>query len=228
VVGAAGSLLEPLRRVGEARLLFYLWAMQAAAQVASPYFTPFMLGNLRFSYARFMLIVSTSLLAKAVALPTIGILAQRWGAMRLLRFAGFIVIPLPLFWMISQRTPLLLMIQVLAGASWATYELAAFLLFFEAVDARNRTGFLTLYNLGYAAATVAGSLAGGGILAFLGETHAAYLAVFAASAAARLLTVRLLINAGRVPQTTTEKPMPATILFTTAATVEEPSLSRAA
>ena len=67
---------------------------------------------------------------------------------------------------------MLLMIQVMAGVSWATYELAAFLLFFEAIDARQRIGMLTLYNLGNAAATVAGSLIGGGILMLLGEGHA--------------------------------------------------------
>jgi hypothetical protein len=187
-----------------------------------------MLGGLKFSYLKFMLVVSTSLVAKAVALPTLGLLAQRFGAMRLLRIAGFIVIPLPLFWMISQATPLLLLIQVMAGAAWATYELAAFLLFFEAVDAPNRTGFLTLYNLGYAAATVAVSLAGGGLLAVLGETHAAYLTLFAASGVARLLTVPFLIRAGRVAHTAKPEPMPATILFPTVTPGEEPSLRRAA
>ncbi len=228
MAGARTSVLKPLGHAHQRRLLFYLWAMQAAAQVASPYFTPFMLGQLKFSYAKFMVIISTSLVAKAVALPTLGLLAQRFGAMRVLWIAGFIVIPLPLFWMISQATPFLLMIQVLAGASWATYELAAFLLFFEAVDARNRTGFLTLYNLGYAAATVAGSLAGGGLLAVLGETHAAYLTLFAASGAARLLTVPLLIRAGRVAQSAKPEPVPATVLFPTVTPGEEPSLRRAA
>ncbi|HEY2147500.1 MAG TPA: MFS transporter [Pirellulales bacterium] len=228
VVGAAESILEPLSRDHERRLLLYLWVMQAAAQVASPYFTPFMLGGLKFSYLKFMLVVSTSLVAKAVALPTLGLLAQRFGAMRLLWIAGFIVIPLPLFWMISQATPLLLLIQVMAGAAWATYELAAFLLFFEAVDARNRTGFLTIYNLGYAAATVAVSLAGGGLLAVFGETHAAYLTLFAASGVARLLTVPFLIRTGRVAHTAKPEPMPATILFPTVTPGEEPSLRRAA
>jgi MFS family permease len=228
MAGARASLLRPLGHAHQRRLLLYLWAMQAAAQVASPYFTPFMLGELKFSYAKFMLVVSTSLVAKAVALPTLGVLAKRFGAMRLLSIAGVIVIPMPLFWIISQATPHLLMIQVMAGAAWATYELAAFLLFFEAVDPRSRTGFLTLYNLGYAGATVAGSLAGGGLLGIFGETHAAYLTVFAASATARLLTVPLLMGAHRVVPAARGELLPATILLPTFTTSEEPSLRRAA
>ena len=78
--GRPRALLRRLRHEGDGRLLVYLWAMQAAAQVASPYFTPFMLGELKFSYAKYMVIVSISLMAKAMALPTLGVLAQRFGA----------------------------------------------------------------------------------------------------------------------------------------------------
>ena len=183
--GAAGAkigdVIRRLRHEGDGRLLIYLWAMQAAAQVASPFFTPFMLGELKFSYAKFMLILSTSLLTKAIALPTLGLLAHRFGAGRLLWVGGLIVIPLPLLWTISQGLPVLLMIQVLAGIAWATYELAAFLLFFEAIEPRQRIGMLTLYNLGYAVATVGGSLVGGALLAAFNENFPGYMAVFAAS-----------------------------------------------
>lgn len=199
-----GGIWKRLRHAPDGKFLVYLWAMQGAAQIASPYFTPFMLGELKFSYAKFMVIVSTSLLAKSLAAPTLGMLARRFGARRLLWVGGLIVIPLPLFWIVSQATPMLLAIQVMAGASWATYELASFLLFFEAIDSRERIGMLTLYNLGYAAATVAGSLIGGGILALVGESHAAYLAVFGASCLARLLTVPLLPAVRPVDQATDE------------------------
>jgi hypothetical protein len=224
---ADGGVLRRLRNEGDGRLLVYLWAMQAAAQVASPYFTPFMLGELNFSYARFMLIVSMALVAKAVALPTLGVLARRFGALRLLWIGGLIVIPLPLFWMISQATPMLLLIQVMAGVSWATYELAAFLLFFEAIDARQRIGMLTLYNLGYAAATVAGSLVGGGILTLFGESHTGYLAVFAASGLARGLTVPLLRRVRDSVAAGTHHSRPATIPYPPASSEDRP-LSRAA
>ncbi len=178
---SVAGVIRQVRRSGNGRLLIYLWAMQAANQVAAPYYAPFMLAELKFSYLKYMLIVSISLLAKAVALPTLGRLARRFGAWRLLWIGGVIVIPMPLFWMISQATPALVVIQIMAGAAWATYELAAFLLFFEAIDARQRIGTLTLYNLGYATATVAGSILGGAILALFDANYAGYLLVFAAS-----------------------------------------------
>ncbi len=181
-----------LRSESDGRLLIYLWAMQAGAQVASPFFTPFMLGELKFSYGKYMLIVSTSLAAKAIAAPTLGVLAQRFGARRLLLIGGVIVIPLPLLWIVSQAMTMLIAIQVLAGAAWATYELASFLILFEAIGSRERVGMLTLFNFGNAAATVAGSLIGGALLAAFGESYSGYMAVFAASALVRLATVPLL------------------------------------
>ncbi len=190
--GNLRDIIGGLRNSGSGRLLIYLWAMQAAAQVAAPFFAPFMLGQLGFSYTRFMIVISISLLAKAVALPALGQLARRFGTMRLLWIGGLIVIPLPTFWMFSHATPYLLVIQLAAGTAWATYELAVFLLCFEVIEARMRIGWLTIYNLGYAAATVAGSLIGGALLAACGTGTAAYLAVFAASFAARVLTLPLL------------------------------------
>jgi MFS family permease len=63
---------------------------------------------------------------------------------------------------------------------------------FDCIPASHRTSMLTAYNLGYALASVGGSLVGGLLLKLGGETYAAYLVVFAVSAAARLLTVPLL------------------------------------
>ncbi len=224
---SVAGVIRQVRRSGDGRLLVYLWAIQAANQVAAPYYAPFMLAELKFSYLKYMLIVSISLLAKAVALPTLGRLARRFGAWRLLWIGGVIVIPLPLFWMISQATPALVAIQIAAGAAWATYELAAFLLFFEAIDERQRIGTLTLYNLGYATATVAGSLLGGAILALFDTNYAGYLFVFAASSLARIFTLPVLRRIRRASESEIDAFSPATIRVP-AVVPEELPLNRAA
>jgi MFS family permease len=199
------EIAQRLRSSGDGRLLVYLWAMQAAAQIASPFFAPFMLGQLKFSYTRYMVVIAVSLVAKAIALPTLGRLAQRFGAMRLLWVGGIIVIPMPLFWLVSHATPYLIGVQLLAGAAWATYELAALLLFFEAIDPHVRVGWLTIYNVGYAAATVGGSLLGGALLAWVGESSGGYFVVFAASCAARIVILPLLwrVKSTAAPQSAT-------------------------
>lgn len=198
---AAHRVMPPLETLGrlrkgsEGRLLMYLVLMQAAAQISGPYFTPFMLRQLEFSYATYMIIVASSLAAKAIALPTLGWMAQRLGARRLLIIGGWTVIPLPALWVVSNWAPWLVFVQVLAGVTWAAYELAMFLLFLERLPDRERTSMLTTYNLIHAAATVGGAAAGGLIIGQLGKTHAAYLTVFALSSVGRIMTLPFLRRA---------------------------------
>jgi MFS family permease len=80
---------------------------------------------------------------------------------------------------------------VLAGGCWAAYELAVALLLFEAVTDRERTGVITVYNLGLAVATVAGGACGGLILHALGADRTAYAAVFVVSTLVRLAALPL-------------------------------------
>jgi hypothetical protein len=197
--GLRGALVR-LRTHRDGRLLIYLWGMQMAAQTASPFYAPFMLGLLKFSYIKYMLIVSAAMATKAVALPTLGMLAHRFGARRLLAAGGMAVIPLSTLWIVSQSTGFLLAVQIVSGVCWAAYELATLLMCFEAVDRRRRIGMLTLYNVGFAAATVAGALCGGAVLAIFGQRRSGYLAIFGLSAIARLMTVPLLLRIGAPEQ----------------------------
>lgn len=95
-------------------------------------------------------------------------------------------------WLPSANVSYLVAVQVLGGTCWSGYELAVALLFFDAVPHRERTGVLTVYNLGLAVATLAGAAAGGMLLRSLGETRTAYATVFAISSLLRLATIPLL------------------------------------
>jgi MFS family permease len=179
-------------------LVTYLCCFVFGTQLAAPYFTPFMLRELDFSYHAYMLVVGTSFLAKAVFFPSIGRLASRFGSLWLLWASSLAVVPLALLWLVSGNVVYLTCVQVAGGGCWAAYELAVMLLLFEAVGERERTGVVTVYNLGIAVATVAGAGCGGLVLRSLGETWEAYAAVFAVSCIARLAAIPLL---RRVPST---------------------------
>ena len=193
-----GEFLGRLRNGADGSLLLYLLSVQGAAQIAGPYFTPYMLKQLHFSYAEYVILIGVSFAAKVVALPSLGRFARRVGAKRLLWLGGIGIAPVSGMWLFSQNFGYLLFVQVLAGATWAAYELAMFLLFFESIPEFERTSLLTTYNFGHALATVVGSLIGGGVLAAMDKTPAAYLTVFCLSSVARFATIGLL---SRVPAT---------------------------
>ena len=195
VFGWVHDLAQTLRRMAHSPsgpLVTYLCCLVFAGQFSAPYFTPYMLRERGFSYHAFMLVVATSFLAKALFLPSLGRLGSRIGSLGLLWVGGLSVIPLSLFWLFSAEVPYLVAVQVLAGGCWACWELAVALLFFDAVPHRDRTGVVTVYNLGLAVATVAGAAVGGLLLRGLGEDSRAYVTVFAVSSLLRLATVPLL------------------------------------
>lgn len=193
------ALFTDGRHAQNARLLLYLLAFQGAAQLAGPYFTPFMLGELQLTYAAYMTVLATSYLTKALALPLLGRMASRLGPLRLLWIGGLAITPLPALWAISQAVPYLLVLQVLGGLAWGAHELAMFLLFFEAIPEEDRPGLLTVFNLLNALALVVGALTGGALLKTWGEHLSSYHSLFLISTAGRAVALGLLfrILAGR-------------------------------
>jgi MFS family permease len=151
-----------------------------------------MLKKLHLSYGQFALLTAAAVSAKVLSLPFFGRYAQRFGTRRLLWIGGLGIVPLSGLWLVSSNFWYLMVLQITGGVAWAAYELAMFLLFFETIDAKERTGTLTIYNVGNALATVGGSLLGWGMLKLLGETQSAYLALFVASSFCRIGALVLL------------------------------------
>ena len=145
-------------------MLAYLLAMQLAAHIAAPFFTPYMLGPLELDYQRFTALIASSFLARIAILPVLGRLAQQRGS-RFVLVAGAIgIIPLPALWLVSDQFAYLLALQLVSGCAWAAVEYASLLSFFEGIDERDRASVLSLFNLANAAALTGGSVIGGLLL----------------------------------------------------------------
>jgi MFS family permease len=187
-----GELCARIRSGSSERLLLYFLAVQVAVQISGPYFSPFMLGQLKISYLDYVGLLATSFLAKIVMLPACGRFAIRFGVRRLLWVGGIGIIPCSGLWLYAHTYWQLVTIQFIAGAVWAAYELAMFLMFFEAAHRDERTSILTMFNLANAVALAIGALIGGSLLKLLGQSHEAYLVLFAVSSFARAITLIVL------------------------------------
>ncbi|MBS0266445.1 MAG: MFS transporter [Planctomycetes bacterium] len=199
-----GELCSRIRAGSSERLLLYFLAVQVAVQISGPYFNPFMLKQLRISYIDYVGLLATSFLAKIVMLPACGRFATRFGVRRLLWVGGIGIMPVAGLWLYAHTYVQLVALQFLAGAVWAAYELAMFLLFFEACQREERTSILTMFNLANAIALAIGAAFGGGILKLLGQSREAYLFLFAVSSFARAATLILLKLTPEFPTTETE------------------------
>jgi MFS family permease len=92
-------------------------------------------------------------------------------------------------WLYATEFPAMIALQFVGGMTWAAFELATLLTFFEKVRKDERTSILTVFNFLHSAALVGGSLVGGALISWLGKNPHAYLAVFALSSCVRVLVL---------------------------------------
>ncbi len=193
------ELLSRLRRGNDGRLLGYMLAVQFAVCVSGPFYVPYMLRELEFSYAQTMGLFAAAVLAKFLSLPFHARIGERWGLGALLWIGGLGLAPSVALWILTDEFWLLVGAQLFAGFVWSAYELSTFLLFFDAIPAEERTSVLTAYHCANALAIASGSLLGGWILAAAGGDRAAFLVIFAASAVLRIFTFLPLRRVVRAP-----------------------------
>jgi MFS family permease len=188
------GLVQTLREGSQPRVLAFLLAAQVAVQISAAYFNPYMLGQLRFSYVQYMVLLSVAMLVKAAVLPLMGRIAARWGATRLLWISGIAIMPLPAMWLVSDHFAYLFGLQTYSGVAWAGYELATMLLFFETIPTEKRLGVLTVFNVANSAAIVLGTVMGAAMLTSMGAARETYHAIFVSSTLARGAALFLLVG----------------------------------
>jgi MFS family permease len=173
----------------QGRLFSYLLSVTFAAHLAAPYFTSYMLGELKLSYSAYTCLIAVPFLAKILFLPYFGRMAAARGTRSVLIMGGTGLVVLPALWLVSQKFSYLLFLQLLSGFTWGAYELAALLLIWELVKPEERTCALTAYNFANAAAMTVGSVTGGLLFSYFGASGKAFVVLFALSTFARTLTV---------------------------------------
>jgi len=192
---AVGKSGESSVGISGIRLLSYLVAVQLMVQISGPYFAPYMLKQLEFSYSQFVTILAVGFLSKIIALSFWGRFTRRYGAKRLLWTGGVGLVPLSSLWIISDNMYQLAFVQALSGIMWAAYELGFFLMFFETLPIEKRTRMLTYYNLASMIALCSGAFIGAAMLRYLGGGQSAYWVLFGVSSIGRFLALGLLFGA---------------------------------
>jgi len=193
------ELLLRFKDSPDGKLLFYLLAVQVSVQVAAPYFTPFMLSQLKLTYIDYTLLVAISFLGRVLSLPLLGRLAHVAGPGRLLLLCGLAMAPMSGAWIFAYNNFwALAAIQLFAGVVWGGYELASTLLIFERIVPAERTSILTTYNLVNSIALMFGALLGGALLTTLHESFNGYLIIFGISSLLRAATIFPLLKAWNI------------------------------
>jgi MFS family permease len=187
-----------------ARFSFTVALMNGTAQIAGPFFPVYMLKDLHWSYLQFTVNMACFLLSQTLFVRWWGALGDRHGNRSILVATCWIMPVLPLFWIFSSDYFVLLLAQVLSGACWSGFNLAASNFIYDAVSQAKRARVFSYYNLLNGLFSVAGGVLVGAPIArhvpaefTLGLVQitmtSALPAVFLVSAAARALVAWLML-----------------------------------
>lgn len=147
----------PRPRYGVALFMAGVWC---AVCMTTPFFTPYMLGDLGLDYAAFTVLMAAAVLARALVAPLLGKVAARVGLSALMITGALGIAITPLLWAVTASYVALLGAQLFSGAAWAAYELASFQLLVASAGERARLRFLAVAACMATSAGVVGALLG--------------------------------------------------------------------
>lgn len=146
------------------RFVLFICLLNFVVYIAAPFFTVYMLRDLKFDYATFMLITVASLISGFIGMYIWGKINDRYGSKRLLVINGVLVAFVPLFWLMTKNIFWLYVIETYSGFVWAGFNLGAANFIFDATTPQKRTRCIVYYNVLkgifiFAGATLGGILA---------------------------------------------------------------------
>ncbi len=168
--GAYFSFIEFLRRAREsnfARFVLLAASLNFSVYLASPFFSVFMLRDLKFPYITYTVLMTTVSLSSIFTISKWGKISDKSGNLRIIKACALCIATIPLWWLINHHPAYLLCIQVFSGCVWVGFNLCALNFVYDAASPAKRTRCLAYYNVCNGLAICMGSLAGGGLARIL-------------------------------------------------------------
>ncbi len=158
--------------------VFYLSMMNFGIYLSAPFFTPYMLYDLKLSYTAFTIITAVAMITKFAMMPVWGKLSDKYGTKKVLVLAGFLMPAIPILWIFSINVSYLILIQIFAGFSWAGFEIASFNFIFDTTKREKRATCVAYYNVLTGFAIFLGATLGGFIVKYNSLFWSKYYLVF--------------------------------------------------
>jgi MFS family permease len=162
-------------------LSLYISFMSFTIFIAAPFFTPYMLKDLKFDYKTFTLVIASSTIVRFFTLSIWGRLCDIYGTRKVLTVSGFLMPAIPFFWVISGNVWFLVAAQCYNGFIWAGFEISSFNYMYDTTRPTNRVTSVAYFNVLNGIAIFLGALCGNVLVKYTNVFWSVYLIVFLVS-----------------------------------------------
>lgn len=143
------------------KIYISIFMLLLSTYIAAPYFSVYVLKELKFDYIRYMFVVSFGQVLTWITASYLGKLNDRIGSIKTMKYA-FIFIPfISLMWMLIKNFWLLLSIEIFSGIVWGAFGLVYNTFVYEYVKPEERTRYTSYLIFFMSIAQFAGSIIGG-------------------------------------------------------------------
>lgn len=192
------AFLRQIRTSNFARFVLFVSLFSFSANLSGPLIPVFLLRDLGFDYATYMIVMTTATLAGFLGQGFWGKFGDLDGNVKALRRAGWAIAVTPLLWMVSREPGWLFFVQLFAGCAWGGFNLLVSNFILEAVTPEKRIRCFSYFNVMNSFAVLLGAALGGSLYRrmppFQGHS---YLSLFLLSCGLRLFVMRFLASAVR-------------------------------
>ncbi len=148
-----------------------VFAVMFSSFLVAPYFSVYILKQLHYGYIKYMLIMTAGQLMTYMVMRRWGVLADKFGSVRVLRLA-FLAIPLiPLLWALAPSFGWLVCVELFSGIIWAAYGIGTNNFVYELNGIRHRTRNNAMFGFTACLGQFAGALTGGLLYTLLPGEH---------------------------------------------------------
>ncbi len=129
------------------KFTFAIALMNGTTNIAGPFFAVYMLRDLQWSYLAFTFNMLTFLIAQTLFVRWWGGIGDRHGNRAVLMATGCLLPILPIMWVFSSNYLVLLFAQIVSGATWSGFNLAASNFIYDAVPQTRRARSFSYYSV---------------------------------------------------------------------------------
>ncbi|MDP3920882.1 MAG: MFS transporter [Candidatus Omnitrophota bacterium] len=155
------QFIRGFRRSNYVRYVLYVASITFATQLASPYFSVYMLKDLQFSYLTYMSVHMSAVITGFISFPIWGSHADHVGNARVLKTVSVLIPVIPFLWLVSKNPFYLIGVESFSGFVWGGFTLSAANYIFDAVTPAKRVRCLGYFNFINGSAVFLGAALGG-------------------------------------------------------------------
>ena len=132
-----------------------------AVNIASPFFTVYMLNIMGIGYEWYAIVVATEVLVRIFMQRYWGKLSDKFGDKNIMALCNVLIVFYPFFWLFVSNVLQLILISIFAGIAWSGFDLTTFNYLLDITPPDRRPSYIANYKMVVGISLFLGPLIGG-------------------------------------------------------------------